>query len=66
MKNSVTVKNRLVVQPPLGFYLLHAVALSLVAQGGQAEQVSLLHLCVDLVVGCLIPGGGHQVNRLLR
>ncbi|TNN66054.1 hypothetical protein EYF80_023682 [Liparis tanakae] len=42
MKNSVTAKNRLVVQPPRGVYLLHAVALSLVAQGRQAEQVEAI------------------------
>lgn len=57
---------RFKLQPSLGFYLLHAVALSLVAQGGQAEQMSLLHLGIDLVVSCLIPGGGHQVNCHLR
>lgn len=59
-------KSRIKVQPSVGFYLLHAVALPLVAQGGQAEQVSLLHLSVDLVVSCLVPGGGHQVNCHLR
>lgn len=47
-------------------YLLHAVALPLVAKRRQAEQVSLLHLSVHLVVGRLVPGGGHQVNRHLR
>lgn len=54
-----------VTSPLLKPYLLHAVALSLVTQGGEAEKVSLLHLGVDLVVCCLVPGGGHQVNRHL-
>lgn len=63
--NVWTAKNRFKLELSLGFYLLHAVALSLVAQGGQAEQVSLLHLSVDLVIGRFIPGRGHQVNRHL-
>lgn len=46
----------------LCLYLFHAVALSLITEGRQADQMSLLHLSISLVVSCLIPSGGHQVN----
>ncbi|KAG7258203.1 hypothetical protein CRUP_001852, partial [Coryphaenoides rupestris] len=46
--------------------MLRAVALPLVAERGQADQVGLLHQGVHLVVGRLVPGGGHQVHRHLR